>query len=407
MAAKTQQTVLIGFAEALAAPEVVWSLVDAGVRVHAFARSGSAVAIRHSRHVVCHEVPAPEVDINGSLSGLESLLAELGRDAGEAAPILFPIDDKSVLLGSRARLPGRWLLAGPAGTNADLALNKCLQVQLAREAGFSVPETALARTAAEVRSFTARQPFPIILKAAQCVPVSDGRVRSCKKWICASEAELDTAIAQWEEKTPLLAQPFFTGVGEGVFGLAAPEGVRAWSGHRRLRMMNPQGSGSSACISLEVPSDLKAKTREFIERARWRGLFMIELLRDTAGTPWFVELNGRPWGSMSLARRQGLEYPAWHVALAADPASQAGMKAQVAADLVCRHMGREFLHLLFVLRGPRSKAQGTWPSFWQAARDVFTVRSSDTVYNWRSEDPEVFFADFCATMRDNLFKSKA
>jgi len=43
--------VVIGFAEALAAPEVVWSLVDAGFDVAAFARRGKPAALAHSRHV--------------------------------------------------------------------------------------------------------------------------------------------------------------------------------------------------------------------------------------------------------------------------------------------------------------------------------------------------------------------
>ena len=38
---------------------------------------------------------------------------------------------------------------------------------------------------------------------------------------------------------------------------------------------------------------------------------MIELLRDRDGVAWFMELNGRTWGSLALARRLGLEYPAW------------------------------------------------------------------------------------------------
>ena len=56
---RRQPLVLLGFAEADAAPEVVWSLVDAGVRVMAFARKGRASALRHSRHVACYEITPP------------------------------------------------------------------------------------------------------------------------------------------------------------------------------------------------------------------------------------------------------------------------------------------------------------------------------------------------------------
>jgi predicted ATP-grasp superfamily ATP-dependent carboligase len=401
-----QNTVLVGFAEASAAPEVAWSLADQGFRVVAFARKGRASAVRHSRYVECHEICPPEVDVQASLSDLNSLLLSMDCRADSVPRILFPLDDKAVWLTSKASLRNHWLLAGPRDAQAELALNKGVQTRLAEESGFNVPKTGMARSASEVFEFIATQPFPIILKAAECVPVWEGHLYTCRKWICSNLGELERGVAEWGERVPLLLQSFVTGTGEGVFGLAAPDGVRAWSAHRRLRMMNPQGSGSSACVSQTVPDDLKRKVETMIDRAGWRGLFMIELLRDRSGGLWFVELNGRPWGSISLSRRQALEYPAWHVQLALDSASQAGVGASSEAGVVCRNAGREFLHLLFVLRGPRSKALSAWPSFWKTMRDVVRFRRGETVYNWRREDPKVFLADFYSTVKDNLFKSR-
>ncbi len=138
--------------------------------------------------------------------------------------------------------------------------------------------------------------------------------------------------------------------------------------------MNPGGSGSSACISQPVTEDLKLKAQAFLAATGWRGLFMIEILRDHSGTPWFVELNGRCWGSTALSRRQGLEYPAWHARLAMDHQSQIGMMPPGNPGVVCRNLGRELMHILFVLRGARSKAQTEWPSSWKACRDVLRVR---------------------------------
>jgi hypothetical protein len=74
--------------------------------------------------------------------------------------------------------------------------------------------------------------------------------------------------------------------------------------------------------------------------------------------------------------------------------------------VVCRHAGRELMHLLFVLRGPRSRALSNWPSFWKTVGKVLRVRRGDTLYNWRREDPKVFIADLCYTLRDNLIKSR-
>ena len=170
--------------------------------------------------------------------------------------------------------------------------------------------------------------------------------------------------------------------------------------------MNPQGSGSSACVSQAVSAELASKVEELLTKAKWRGLFMIELLHDNAGNTWFMELNGRPWGSMALSRRQGFEYPAWHVKLAIDQNSPLDMAVSPTPGMVCRHAGREFMHLLFVLRGPKSMALTSWPSFWKTLANVLRVRREDAVYNWRQEDLKVFLADCYYTVHGNLFKSR-
>ena len=384
---------------------MTWSLVDAGFRVMAFARRGRSSALRHSRHVSCHEISPPDVDLQASLAQVRSLAASIASEMNGAPLVFLPLDDKAVWLGNRAKLP--CLLAGPHGAQAELALNKCLQVKAASQAGFHVPNTALARTAAEVFNFAADQAFPLILKPAECVPVSKGRLQECKKWTCADRSELEAAVEKWNQSVPLLVQSFIAGTGEGIFGLAAPDGIRAWSAHRRVRMMNPQGSGSSACISQAVDADLRSLAEKFIHQTGWQGLFMIEVLRDHTGKVWFVELNGRPWGSMALCRRQGLEYPAWQVELALDPGSRAGALAKTSGNLLCRNAGREFMHLVFVLRGPRSKALTQWPSFGKSLRNVMTLRPTDTLYNWRRDDAKVFVSDFWYTIRGNVFKSKS
>jgi hypothetical protein len=64
------------------------------------------------------------------------------------------------------------------------------------------------------------------------------------------------------------------------------------------------------------------------------------------------------------------------------------------------------MHLLFVLRGPKSKALKEWPSFWRAILQVLLVRPSDTFYNWRKGDLRVFLNDVWYTVRDNLKKPR-
>ena len=236
--------------------------------------------------------------------------------------------------------------------------------------------------------------------------VRNGRKIPRKTWICANPKELDRALREWNESFPLLLQKYIIGVGEGVFGLATPEGVEAWSAHRRLRMMNPHGSGASACVSIPVDQSIRQKTENLIGQARWTGLFMIELLRDRSGERWFVELNGRPWGSMALARRLGLEYPAWSAAIALADGSQVHTATSASPGLVCRNLGRELMHLMFVIRGPKSAAMVEWPSIWTALRAILHISHCERYYNWRRDDAEVFLADFFYTLHDNLFKAR-
>jgi predicted ATP-grasp superfamily ATP-dependent carboligase len=397
--------VVIVFAEALSAPEVAWSLSDAGFNVTGIARRGLGSALRHSRKVVCHEICPPEQDIDQALRDMESVLDLLG-DGRNGPILLFPLDDTAVWMCNELPLKESWILVGPGKSNADLALNKELQTRLAREAGFKVPETGVVRSAREASAISEQIGFPLVLKPVECFAVQNGRKIARKTWICANANEFDGALRQWNESIPLLLQKYIIGIGEGVFGLATAEGVEAWSAHRRLRMMNPHGSGASACISIPVEQNIREKTEALIGNAKWTGLFMVELLRDRSGQAWFVELNGRPWGSMALARRQGLEYPAWSASMTLAHGSHVGTAKSSSPGMVCRNLGRELMHLLFVIRGPKSAAISDWPSFWTALRALLQSNGNESYYNWREDDKRVFFADCFYTLRNNLFKAR-
>jgi hypothetical protein len=90
--------------------------------------------------------------------------------------------------------------------------------------------------------------------------------------------------------------------------------------------------------------------------------------------------------------------------LTVDQNSRAGMAAPNTPGIVSRNAGRELMHLLFVLRGPKSKALSSWPSIWKCLRDVGVFRRGETLYNWRRDDPKVFFADVSYTVKSNLLK---
>jgi predicted ATP-grasp superfamily ATP-dependent carboligase len=383
--------ILIGLAEALAAPEAAWSLLGAGLSVAGFTRRGSRPALRRQHGIRLREITAPEDDAEAALEELRAAVQAFQPLA------LMPLDDASVWLCDRAAAELGVPVVGATGEQAVLALDKLRQLELAAAAGLPVPATRVCRTREDA---LAVEEFPAILKPALALAERRGRLVRGVARVCADRGELEAAVDAWSDGGPLLVQPWLRGAGEGLFGFAGDDGVRHWSAHRRLRMVNPQGSGSSACVSAPPDLDLVRAATRMIEAAGWRGLFMLEFLREPGGAAWFMELNGRTWGSLALARRLGLEYPAWAaleaLGVARAPATPPGGRG--GEPVVCRHLGREIVHVLSVLRGPRSAALDDWPSRWGTVRDVARIRRGERWYNWSARHPGVFVDDTVRTV---------
>jgi hypothetical protein len=386
--------VLLGFAEALAAPEAAFSLTDAGYEVVLFSRRGSRTPLRRIRRFRLVEIAAPEVDVVSAVSELERL-------AETASPAVFmPLDDMSIWLGDRAFADSSIQVAGPVGDRAEFALDKRLQLVAAARAGFNVPETHVVESTQELLEVPLE--FPVIVKPAFAARERGGKLVRSSFRVCGNRQDLEaTARGLSLCDEAFLIQRRIEGTGRGVVGLADGGELRVYAGHRRIRMMNPIGSGSSAAAS-ELPDEaLVRHTQVMLAQVGWDGLFMVELLEDANGTNWFMELNGRAWGSLALSRRQGLEFAAWAVTQKLDrgfvpraPASLPGV--------TCRHLGREILHLLFVLRGPGSSAVTNWPTRRDAVRGVCRLSRGDRWYNWRAGERGFFLADTVRTVYDQV-----
>jgi hypothetical protein len=394
-----ERTAIVGFAESFSSPEVAWSLADSGFRVLAFARRGSRAALRVSRYATVFDVTPPEQDAAATIreltTELERLLASTDTRAG-----LLPLDDAALWICAQLKPHQQLAIVGP--DDVEIALRKDLQIAVAREAGFRVLDTIVVESKHQLGS--APPNFPVIIKPARAISFRDGRLVKGRFHICYTLSDFDSAVREFMDNEPFLIQQYISGSGEGLFGLADRCGVSSWSSHRRIRMMNPLGSGASACISVSPePDEIAAGTR-FIERILWRGPFMLELMRDGKGKTWFMEFNGRVWGSSALARRCGFEYPAWGVLRALDQDRVVPPTMQARLGVVCRHAGREVLHGMFVVRGPRSKNQTEWPSRWDTLKKLLRLRRSEFWYNWRRDDWRVFTKDFLTTIADVVFK---
>lgn len=276
-------TVLVGFAESLPAPEVLFSLKHAGFALRAFRRVGNRTPILSVLDLATTDLTAPEENLAAAVNEL--------RQAASTVDALFAIDDVALKLCAETFGPGEGPVAVHAtGPQAEIALDKIMQLKAARSAGLAVPETVIIDRPEDVR---ATGFMSAIVKPALAVQVVNGKLTKGATRFVFDNAPRGGFEADRDVVFPVLVQPLLAGVGEGVFGFAEEERVVHWSGHERVRMMNPHGSGSSACRMKMPDADLRDRVEAMVQAIGWRGPFMLEFLRDASGCAWFMELNGR------------------------------------------------------------------------------------------------------------------
>lgn len=376
--------ILIGFAEALSAPEVVWCLLGAGFRVAAFTGNKHHIPLHKLKSVdIVHVTPLKE-DAGKTLFDLRNIYKELKASA------ILPLNDSALWLCNKLADDPEINVAGPTGIRAQFSLDKRLQIKASQDAGFNVPKTFILENIEDSKKI---ENFPVIVKPAMAVAELEGRlIEKDSMHFCKNKEEFEKAIKTWSKKQPLLVQSIHKGTGEGLFGFATDKDVILWTAHQRIRMMNPKGSGSSACRSIPIKDHPINCAREMLLKLQWRGMFMIEMLRDETGVLWFVELNGRSWGSMALALRMGFDYPAWTVMQKLHP-TFVPIQPAMREHVVCRHLGRELVHVLQVLRGPNATAIPNWPPFWQTFFNILRISKNDQWYNWRNGYINFYIAD--------------
>ncbi len=393
---KKMDKILIGFAESLSAPEVAWDLLAHGFQVVAFCRRGSSPPLRRIKEIKLINVTPPEIDAWETVEELRKaiLMTEVKT--------FMPLDDASVWLCDKVSKNVGIPVAGAAGEAARLALDKRFQLNAASEAGFNIPETEYITDRHDLLKI---KYLPSVIKPALACSEVNGKLRKGPIAFCMDSEDLTKAVDESNYEGPMIVQPVLEGTGEGIFGLNGPEGVKRWSSHRRIRMINPLGSGSSACRSLEITDQPIQAAERMLKKVKWPAMFMVELLRDPEGRLWFMELNGRPWGSMALAIRLGLHYPAWTIMQTLDHAFNPP-DAPPWKSIICRHLGREIIHVLTVLKGKKTYKLLPNYSRLRTVLEVCPFNRNEEWYNLRSGNSLLFWEDTIKTVMGKVFSGR-
>ena len=209
-------------------------------------------------------------------------------------------------------------LACPSPAIVDRVLNKELTLETARQCGVRVPRSFLVANSAALSEVAQSVGFPIVLK-----PAEKKRTDKFKARVIASASDLERVFPENHEFSPsMLVQEFCSGEGVGVEILISKGEAIAVFQHRRLKEL-PHGGGVAVVAIAESPNpDLVRSSLALLRALLWEGVAMVEFKVNPAdGTATLMEVNGRYWGTISLALLAGMDFPLyqWKLVHKEDP----------------------------------------------------------------------------------------
>jgi len=316
-----------------------------------------------SRYCRCSfEYPASTDSMSAFVDAVRDFARQQNIDA------IFPITDWTTLPLSAHRdsFPGYCRLALPPHEALDLAGDKYRTVELARSLGLPTPRTWLIKSAHDINSLPELR-SPIVVKDRYSVRWLGDRAVFGSVSYAYSRADLENRVQQrLQEAGDVLVQEFVTGVGVGFSGFACNGEVRLPFAWRRLREVDPRGSGSSLRESLQLDTDLVELSRKLILKTGFQGIAMVEYKRTASGQPVLMEINGRPWGSIQLPIASGIDYPRFladWILNGTLPPSQIDYRH----GIQCRRLVGDLTHLENLRRGKPREWPLPYPNFWTSA----------------------------------------
>lgn len=192
----------------------------------------------------------------------------------------------------------------PPRASMELAVDKGRVHDLAEDLSVPTPTTRRVSDRSDLTRLADGIGYPVVLKSGletdtRFVRRADG------------PAELRSLYAEFRRRydsVPLLQQ-HLPGDGRGYFGLYVDGERRGSYTHHRIREYPPSG-GASACAESGRDPELRRYGSRILDALDWTGVAMVEFKDDAEGTPHVLEINPKFWGSLDLALRSGLNFPA-------------------------------------------------------------------------------------------------
>jgi predicted ATP-grasp superfamily ATP-dependent carboligase len=270
--------------------------VGIGSPVAGFA-AGSRFTAQH------HSLPRP--DDPGFVDAVAT--AAVGYD------VVFPAGDGELLALSaeRNRLPAAFPYA--AHEVVERALDKVTLAEAAERVGIAVPGDS--------------GDGPFVVKPR--VTATSRAVRVYAR-LAQDRADAEREAAEIERLGgEAVVQSFVAGELDALTVVADRDGALvAWLQQRADRIWPALIGGSVRAETVPVDPDLRDRVETLVQELGWFGLAQVQFQQAVGGEPVLIDLNGRFYGSMSLALAAGVNLPAIWAAVATGREGPPGREAR-------------------------------------------------------------------------------
>ncbi|HEX7871528.1 MAG TPA: carboxylate--amine ligase [Sphingobium sp.] len=379
---------------------VVRELGQHGVPVIAVGKSDGAIG-RYSRHT-------RRFVVRPKGRALADWLPDLIRDTGAAVLLAVSEGDLLALSALPEVIEGCRILT-PRAEPLAIVLDKVRTLEAAARVGIDGPPGWQPLPGEDFAAQARALSYPAVLKwsdppamwavlDAAGLPFEKTDYATAPDDLLAKLARYD-ALGQWP-----LVQGWCGGHGFGQMLMMAGGAARLRFQHRRLREYPASGGVSTLCATVPLSQHAAQmdKSEALLRAIGWEGPAMVEYRHDPAtGRYWLMEINGRFWGSLPLARQAGAHF-AWEQYRAAVPAAGSEAQRPYAARRA-RYAIPDTKRLVEVLRAPADTAAPGQPVpvRWKEAlaygAEYLNPATGYYVWDWR--DPMPFIGDLIGIVK--------
>jgi predicted ATP-grasp superfamily ATP-dependent carboligase/thymidylate kinase len=344
------RTILVTDARRGSAVSIIRSLGRRGIDVIAADSDAHSPGFSSRYSAECLRYPPPDQSPDEMVEVL------LGAARTRRIDLIVPATDETILplAAARDRFAGICMLAIPEPRALAASHDKMATVELAAQRGIPVPRTELVSTVAEAVRAAPALGWPVVLKPRFSRIVRGGRrIDRYEVSYALDETALTQQMGRLEGACDVLLQEYCAGEAHGVELLAYEGRLLAAFQHRRLREVPITGGASSFRESVAVEPVLLDHCARLLAALDWTGLAMVEFKIGDEG-PRLMEVNGRVWGSLPLAVKSGLDFPARLADLyLGGPPPEGPPDTSYAVGVRSRNLDLEVVWIASTLRGTR------------------------------------------------------